>query len=161
MSLKSQYQTLYAYHWYTRSRLFQRAQQLSLSDYQENPGYGHGSIHSLFFHLLRTEQSWRLGLETGKRLPPLNAESFPTLEALQTGIAHEQSDWGKLLDQLSSHEIEGNLDLSDRNGTLWAIPRWRILQHIILHGMQHHTELAQLLTANGQSPGDIDFIFFE
>jgi len=35
------------------------------------------------------------------------------------------------------------------------------LQHLILHGMQHHTEIAQLLTLKGQSPGDIDFIFYE
>jgi uncharacterized damage-inducible protein DinB len=62
---------------------------------------------------------------------------------------------------LSVDEIEGNLNLTDRHGTVWAIPRWRIIQHVILHGMQHHTELAQLLTAKGQSPGDIDFIFFQ
>ena len=26
--------------------------------------------------------------------------------------------------------------------------------------MQHHTEIAQLLTSYGQSPGDIDLVFF-
>jgi uncharacterized damage-inducible protein DinB len=41
------------------------------------------------------------------------------------------------------------------------LPRWRIFQHLVLHGMQHHTELAQLLTAKGQSPGDIDFVFYD
>jgi uncharacterized damage-inducible protein DinB len=39
--------------------------------------------------------------------------------------------------------------------------RWRILQHLVLHGMQHHTEIAHGLTVKGHSPGDIDFIFFE
>ncbi|MFN8458639.1 MAG: hypothetical protein U0401_28965 [Anaerolineae bacterium] len=37
---------------------------------------------------------------------------------------------------------------------------FRQTQHLILYGMQHQTELAQLLTAKGRSPGDIDFIFF-
>ena len=41
------------------------------------------------------------------------------------------------------------------------MPLWRVLQHLILHGMQHHAELAQLLTAKGQSPGNLDFIFFQ
>jgi uncharacterized damage-inducible protein DinB len=61
---------------------------------------------------------------------------------------------------LSATEIEAEMSLTDRRGRLWEIPRWRILQHVALHGMQHHAELAQLLTAAGQSPGDIDFIFY-
>jgi uncharacterized damage-inducible protein DinB len=43
---------------------------------------------------------------------------------------------------------------------VWTFPRWRVLQHLALHGMQHATEIAQLLTVKGQSPGDIDFIFY-
>jgi hypothetical protein len=39
--------------------------------------------------------------------------------------------------------------------------RWRIVQHLVLHGMQHHTEITQLLTAQGQSPSDIDFILYD
>ncbi len=39
------------------------------------------------------------------------------------------------------------------NGREDTLRVWRILQY--------HAELAQLLTAKGQSPGDLDFIFFE
>jgi uncharacterized damage-inducible protein DinB len=53
------------------------------------------------------------------------------------------------------------MELINRRGDIFPTPRWRVLQHLVLHGMQHHSELAQLLTAKGQSPGNIDFIFYE
>jgi uncharacterized damage-inducible protein DinB len=162
MFSKSQFQTLFAYHWHTNTHLMTSAARLDQSDYHENPGYGHGSIHDLLFHILRTDQNWRRGLETGQQLPSLvQPEQYTSLESLQEVFAQEQSDWQALLDRLSAEEIEGDLALIDRQGEVFDIPRWRILQHIVFHGMQHHTELAQLLTAKGQSPGDIDFIFFD
>jgi uncharacterized damage-inducible protein DinB len=45
-------------------------------------------------------------------------------------------------------------------GRTMRVAHWRVLQHLVLHGMQHHAELAQLLTAVDRSPGDLDFIFF-
>ncbi len=32
---------------------------------------------------------------------------------------------------------------------------------LVLHGMQHHAELALMLTQKGKPPGDIDFIFYK
>jgi uncharacterized damage-inducible protein DinB len=32
--------------------------------------------------------------------------------------------------------------------------------HVVLHGMQHRSEAAAILTDYGQSPGDIDLIVF-
>jgi uncharacterized damage-inducible protein DinB len=160
MFSQTQFQTLFAYHWQTTQRLLAQAAKLSEAEYTAHPGYGHGSIHDLFFHLLRTDQGWRVALETGQQAAPLQAEGFPTLAALQAGFANEQAAWQVLLDQLRAEEIEGTIKLVTRRGDLFAPARWRVLQHLILHGMQHQTELAQLLTAKGQSPGDIDFIFF-
>lgn len=137
-----------------------RASKLGEAEYYENPGYGHGSIHDLLFHLLRTDQSWRLALETGRQLSPIKAEDFPDLESLHTGFESEQQAWGALLESLSAEQIEGTMDMTSWRGDVYTFHRWRILQHIVLHGMQHHTELAQLLTARGQSPKDIDFIFY-
>jgi uncharacterized damage-inducible protein DinB len=160
MFSKTQFEILYAYHWSIRRRLLKCAAQVSPEDYRKQPGYGRGSIHDLFLHLLSAERLWRLGLELGKQLPPLDSEEFPGLEAIQAGAAGEQAAWELLLESLSAAEIEAEMSLTDRRGRQWNMPRWRILQHVILHGMQHHTELAQLLTAAGQSPGDIDFIFY-
>ncbi len=160
MFSKLQFQTLFAYHWHTNLRLMECAARLSEADYKDNPGYGHGSIHDLLFHVLRTDQGWRLGLETGRQLSSLRQEDFPDLTSLQIGFEREHLAWHALLDSLGAEEIEGNIDLTTWRGDMMTFPRWRILQHVILHGMQHHSELAQMLTAKGQSPGNIDFFFF-
>ncbi|MCP4357328.1 MAG: hypothetical protein GY796_04835 [Chloroflexi bacterium] len=57
-------------------------------------------------------------------------------------------------------EIEADIFLTTLGGNTFPFARWRGLQHLILHGMQHHSELARLLTLNGRSLGDLDFAFF-
>ena len=156
----TQFQTLFAYHWHTTDRLITCATHLDEQDYRENPGYGHGSIHDLLFHLLRTTVGWRGALETGKQLAPLNAEDYPSLATLQAGMAQEHAAWDNLLAQWDAADLQGKMDLTNWRGEVVTFTRWRILQHLILHGMQHHSELAQLLTNKGQSPGNLDFIFF-
>ncbi len=160
MESKTHYQTLFAYHWHTTQRLMDGAAKLSEADYRHNPGYGHGSIHDLLFHLLRTDASWRLALETGKQLAPARPEDFPDLGALRAGFESAQQAWQALLDGWRAEDIAGDVHLTNWRGEPMSFPLWRVLQHLILHGMQHHAELAQALTAKGQSPGNLDFIFF-
>lgn len=159
--LKNQYQTLFAWHFHTRGKLVERATLLPTEAYFENPGYGHGSIHALLFHLVRADRAWRTALETGTQPPPEKIENYPDLSTLQTAFTAEQQGWLDLLAGLSGEQIAADLELTTWRGSRFTIPCWRVLQHLILHGMQHHTELAHLLTLKGHSPGDLDFIFFD
>jgi hypothetical protein len=45
-------------------------------------------------------------------------------------------------------------------GRVFGSDRWQVLHHVVLHGMQHHAEIAAQLTSQGLSPGDIDFVFY-
>jgi uncharacterized damage-inducible protein DinB len=155
-----QIKTLFAYHWHTARRLMDCAAKLNEADYTAQPGYGHGSIHDILFHVMRADRSWRLSLQTGMQPPPLNDEDCRSLISLQSFFEQEQSAWDSFLEALTSEEIEANAKLTTARGNVREFPRWRVLQHLVLHGMQHFSEVAQLLTAYGQSPGDIDFIFF-
>jgi uncharacterized damage-inducible protein DinB len=152
---------LFAYHWHTNSHLLGLAAQLDEADYQGQPGYGRGSMHEIFFHLLRAMNNWRQGIETGKIQQPLKIEDFPTLASIRAGMQKEQAAWQMLLDRWSVEDIDGDVTMSRRSGDVQTLPLWRILHHLALHGMQHHAELALLLTQKGKSPGDIDFIFYE
>jgi uncharacterized damage-inducible protein DinB len=161
MSQKAHLYTLFAYHWHTTRRLMECAARLDDAAYREHPGYGHGSLHDLFFHLLRTDAGWRRALETGRQLAPIAPEDYPDLAALQDGFDKEQASWQTLLDRLTEEQIGGDINLINWRGDPVTLGYWTILHHLVLHGMQHHAEIAQLLTARGQSPGNLDFIFFQ
>lgn len=160
MDEQSPYPTLFAFHWHNNERLMDLAAELDESTYYQDPEYGRGSVHRIFFHILGTDRGWRLGVETGRQHDPLSPEEFPDLDALREGFEREKLAWEALLDRLDSDRIEAPMKLTARNGAVRTLRRWQILQHVVLHGMQHHAELAQILTHYGQSPGDLDFIFY-
>jgi uncharacterized damage-inducible protein DinB len=58
--LRDQIQKLFDYHWHNNRLMLEKSAGLAEADYYENPGYGHGSIHDLLFHILRTDRSWRM-----------------------------------------------------------------------------------------------------
>lgn len=160
MFIQEQFQTLFAYHWHTTYRLMDCAAKLEEVAYRESGGYGHGSIHDLLFHLLRTNNSWRVALQTGQQQTGMQLADFSTLAAVRAGMKAEQASWETFLQSLSTEEMEGNVSLINWRGDPFVIPCWRVLQHLLFHGMQHHSELAGLLIMKGESPGNLDFIFF-
>ena len=160
-NIKSQIKSLYDYHWHTNQIMIDSATGLDESQLTEHPGYGHGSILDLLVHILRAENSWRLALETGQQTTSINKDDLPDLESIREGFSGEQQAWKILLAELEDTQIAGDIELTSWHGDVYNFSYWQILQHVVMHGMQHHSELAQLLTQKGRSPGDIDFIFYQ
>lgn len=160
MFIKNQISTLFDYHWHTTQQLTASAAKLSEADYQYKPDDGRDSIHEILFHILRADSGWRVALSTGLQQAPLSNADYTELQTLQASFESEQLAWAEYLEALSEDEIQGEIKLKRMNGDEMTFFRWRILQHVVMHGMQHHAEIAQLLTEKDQSPGNIDFLFF-
>jgi uncharacterized damage-inducible protein DinB len=161
MGIHSNYSTLFSYHFDTVLRLLDGAGKLSKEGYHDNPGFGHGSLHELFFHLLVTDCRWRTGMETGERMPVIRVTEYPDFSSIQAFYQNERKAWMSFLESLPEEDIESEARMVASNGEVGLIPRWRILTHVVLHGMQHAAEIAEILTLKGQSPGNIDFIFYD
>jgi uncharacterized damage-inducible protein DinB len=159
MSYSSTFQILFDYHWRTTDRLVDLADGLDAGDFLREVEADGRSIRGLFFHLLATDNGWRQAMETGQRGAGLSSEMYPDLASVRSGFSEEERAWSDYLESLDDGSIEAEIVLESRGRKL-AFPRWRILQHLVLHGMQHHAELAQRLTHLGRSPGDLDFIYF-
>jgi len=160
MDIQLKYQILFSYHWYTNERLIDFAGNLSDYDYKMSSGYGNGSIHEIFSHILRVDQAWRLSIGATKQHPPVDINDFPSINLIKAGFDAEHREWDILLSKLSDEYIANNIIIRNIKGKEYAFPCWRVLEHVILHGMQHHAEISQLLTAKGHSPSNIDFLFY-
>lgn len=160
MSNTNQFKHLYSYHFDMILRLLSLAEELSTTDIHEHIGDDRRSIHDTLFHLLDTDRGWRLALETGRRSTPLQPENYPDLAALREGFEKERSAWDSFFGDLGGDEIDEVVELIAGPDRTFEIGRWKVVQHVLFHGMQHQSELAQLLTNKGQSPGDLDLIYY-
>jgi uncharacterized damage-inducible protein DinB len=157
---QEQIMTLFNYHWSTTERLLDQADQLSEEEYHASSKSGLKSAHQLLFHILVADHGWRIGLETGEQRPGLEIEDYADIAAVRSLLAEERQAWGDYLAHLSDDDLNSGVKLKTLRGHERIFPLWHVLVHLVLHGMQHHSELAQLLSEEGLSPGNIDFIFF-
>lgn len=161
MSEKEHILVLYGYQYHANSRIRQAAEKVSVEQYYDDSGYSHGSLHGLLFHVLRIEHVWRTILQTGAPPDlPLILKDFPDLPSLETRWQEEEQAMQQYIETLSDSDLDAEIAATDWRGVTHKMKRWHILLHVILHGMQHRSEAAELLTTFGQSPGNLDFIFY-
>jgi uncharacterized damage-inducible protein DinB len=160
MATQLQIWTLFSYHWHTTQQLLDFATQLSNEEYFSKTD-DWDSFHQIFFHLLRANQGWRGALETGTQQKPLNKKDFSDLAVLKVGFEAEKAAWDSYLEKLRVSELQEPVILRRSSGEERTFILWRVLHHLVIHGMQHHSEIAHRLTNFGYSPGNIDFIFFQ
>jgi uncharacterized damage-inducible protein DinB len=162
MAEKEHFQTLFGYNDQANRRMLDAASKVSVEDYFAENEYGRGSLHSLLFHILRTEYGWRTVLLTGAGPNPhLGPENFPDLPSLAARWPEEAQAMRDYLTGLDDAMLAAEIAVTDWRANVHHMKRWFIMQHLILHGMQHRSEAAVLLTRDGQSPGNIDFIYYQ
>ena len=160
MAQIGQFSTLFSYHFDTTERLMDQAEKLPEDQYRDDLGIKWGSVHELLLHILATDNGYRVALNTGQRPAPLEAENFPDLDALRRLLEEEREGMEVYLGGLSAGMIEEVVELRAGPDRTIALPRWRFLNHLLFHGMQHQADAAARLTRFGHSPGDLDFIFY-
>ncbi len=160
MSNKQLITKLFEYTYWANGRILACAAQVS--EEQLRAGMENGrSLHQLLFHILRTEWAWLRVCQTGVQPDnPIQPDQFPTLAALQQQWQDEQQRMFTYLNNLSETALNSPTTIQDWRGNQYQLVLGQLLTHVALHGMQHRSEAAMLLSQYGQSPGDIDFFFF-
>lgn len=153
------YQIQFSFHFDETQRLLELAHALPDDIYRATNGYSRDGIHNTFVHLLGASQLWRNVI--ANRAPSFSdAEETADIDALVALFEIERNGWRELVATFDAESLFGNIERQSPFGTI-VLTIWQTLQHMILHGMAHHTELARMLTEAGQSPNDSDFLFYQ
>jgi uncharacterized damage-inducible protein DinB len=158
---KAMLTTAAGYHHWATERILEGAGRLEEAAYRGAGANGGRGVHDTLFHMLRVDHVWRTVCERpGEPFTPLAPEDYPDLATIRVAWEREAEALFAILDRLSDDELAVVVEIRDWRGQASRIERWRTLFQMLLHGMQHRSELAQLLTEHGHSPGDIDFIIY-
>jgi uncharacterized damage-inducible protein DinB len=95
--------------------------------------------------------------EARQRLDPRN---FPTPERLLSHWNDEETKMRKFLGELTEEGVRGTFKYTNTAGRELEYTIADILNHVVLHGMQHRAEVALMLTDFGFSPGNLDYSLY-
>ena len=158
---KREITTLFDYNYWANHRVLDAAARVTPAQFVAPAGLSHGSLRGALVHVLSAEVVWRLRCQEGISPPAMLLETgFPTLESLGEFWSEEERAMRAYLDGLADDDIKGTV----RYQTTQQVPHQnelsQLFAHVVNHGTQFRGEAAVALTAYGQSPGDLDLIFF-
>ncbi len=151
---------LYMYNDWANARILQTAEQVSAAQLIAPTTHSHGDLRNTLIHTLNAEWTWRVRWQGVSPTTVLSAADLPTLQAIRVRWQTEEQHMWAFLDTLHPADLVRMITYTTTKGVQSAQPLWQLLLHVVLHGMQHRSEMAAMLTAYGYSPGDIDFIVF-
>lgn len=162
MTPKDIIQKKFAYNYWANERILEKADLVSEADFLSPSVVEGRSLQQVLAHLVRTEKVWRLLASAGK----VNPEQLPgeadlgSVKAIKSLGLQEREKMQAYLDTLDNSSLAEELQITRWDGVQMTMIRWEMLVHLALHSMQHRSEAAVLLTQYGQSPGNLDFLFF-
>lgn len=152
--------TLFAYDAWAMARVLDSAARLEPAALEAAPLPGLGSLRQILVHTVGGMWVWRSRLEGGSPTAPLDPAAFPGLVAIRARWEAEAAAMAPHITGMDEGALAEPLAYKTMAGAPQTTPRWQILAHLANHGTQHRSEAAALLTALGQSPGDLDMILF-
>ncbi len=153
--------TLYDYNTWATTRVLKAAAQLTPDQLTAPAGVSHGSVRGALVHILGAEMVWRMRCAEGISLSALpDEEDFPSLNALRERWLDEEQKMRAYLNSLTDEALNRTVHYKTTKGVLYENVLWNLLAHVVNHGTQFRSEAAVALTNYGQSPGDLDLLFF-
>lgn len=119
-------------------------------------------LRATLVHELDVEWSWRRRLTSldATEFPAEDVElvpdDFPSVTSIRERWTGDEMELRAWLTSLSAKALDGPCGAEPSR----SHPLWWHLQHLYTHAIQQLSNAAWLLTADGHSPGDLEFLSF-
>ena len=144
---------LFGYTAWANARILDAAARLPAEEFTR-AALGPCRLHDTLRHILQTEVFWRCEWQGVADASAGLPATFPTVGALRARWAEETRALDAFLGALVDEDL-------GRRMTAPSHPPETLgqqLLHLVIHGVQHRSEAALVLTDRGQSPGWMDLL---
>ncbi|MDJ0782644.1 MAG: DinB family protein [Desulfosarcinaceae bacterium] len=153
--------TLFNYNCWATEQIMKSTAKLSANQFTSQTEYSHGSLRGTIVHILSAEWIWRLRCQEG--ISPdhfIDENLFKTPASLMLRLVDEQSKMREFIGTLNRSDLNRSITYKTTNGSVFKNTLWHSILHLINHGTHHRSEVADILSRYGHSPGDLDFIIY-
>jgi uncharacterized damage-inducible protein DinB len=169
---------VYAHNEWANNVILDTAAKVPEAALKTQPLGSYTTIIADLAHVIGAQVTWLGRWQTGKM--PEDALRFEDMDSLAELRAEAETSHQNLREYLSEltdedvdaaaeYELWINPSATEEeraallaryaNPQVW--PRWKMFHHVANHGSFHRGEIALLLTALGESPGDLDFLHYQ
>jgi uncharacterized damage-inducible protein DinB len=153
---------LYDYGYWANRRLLAAVAQLTVAQFTQEVAGSYGSVRNTLVHILSAEWGWLDrcgGLPRGSALKP---EDYPTPESLVARWAMVEQSVREFLATLTDADLERKIEFRLPGRDQAQVRRLGdLMQHGANHGVHHRGQVALLLRALGQIPGNVDMLIYD
>jgi uncharacterized damage-inducible protein DinB len=160
---KGDIELLIEWNFWATKKILDKAAKLSNEQFValQPAGFSAGSLRGTLVHAMSAEWVWRMRFQHGVSPSAfLSEREFPNLSALILRWATEEDRLREYVTGLAEDQLNTAVKYKNLAGAERAHTIGHALTHLVIHGQQHRTECAAMLTTLDQSPGDIDFIYY-
>jgi uncharacterized damage-inducible protein DinB len=155
------FRTLFDYSAWARKRLLAAVEQISDDEYFAARPLDYGSIHGTLVHTYAPEAIWLRRWHGVSPERMLDAGDVSDLAGLKRRWSEAEAQIATFLDATSDEQIATSVvDYVSTEGDHLRRPLWQTMAQLINHGTHHRSEVANVVTQLGHSPGDLDLIVF-
>jgi len=152
---------LFNHLYWVRDRLLEAAARLPPERFVSPDTVATRDLRATLVHELDVESSWRRRLrgapaETWGPDAELRPADFPTVGTLAERWRRDEAEMRAWLAGLSDEALSAVWSDAGEPG----FPLWFYLVHVQTHALQQFSDAATLLARAGQSPGELDFLWY-
>ena len=156
------FERLYDYNYWANKKVFAVGALLTPAQFTQEVAGSYGSVRNTLVHILSAEWGWLDRCGGPQRGPALKAPDFPTLESIVTTWTTVEQHMRRFLGSLTDADLRRDVEFKLPQAERASVMRLGdLLQHAANHGVHHRGQVALLLRALGQVPGNFDLLIYD
>ena len=159
MLLKNHFKEQFAYNYWAWKQISASVARLDEKSRKANRGFFWGSIDGMLHHGFVAEYIWYervIGRNPAKEL--FDPAYFADFAALRARWQEVSADWEQYLESIYPNNLRRRISYFTNSGQLRESILSDILQHVLMHGMEHRSQLTPTLYKLDVATEPLDYI---
>jgi uncharacterized damage-inducible protein DinB len=150
---------LYDFTCWGRDRVLSVAENLTAEQFDQETRFPYHTVKETLVHMLSAEYAYRMRCQQQPH-QALKKDDFADLAAVRERWQQEEALMRAYIAGVSEADLNAKVRYKAPSGDEFERERLQMIKQLFFHSAQHRSEVAQMLTEFGHSPGNLDYTIY-